>query len=122
MPYWLLVTKGYGFRVEEINMSCPADLQPYADCYVLQRKQADEDNWTLGLYIQSAVSVAVEHNFAGKKAKSKYVKQPFMQEMFENYGLTQEEIDERELRKMLLYEEEWARRDKARGLPETKLA
>lgn len=35
--------------------------------------------WIHGQYMLSAVWVAVEHNLAGKKAKSKYIKEPLLQ-------------------------------------------
>lgn len=67
-PFWLLVTKGYGFTVHDIDTSCPADLKPYADVYNLEKKQRDNDMWMwFGTYGLSAVSVAVEHCLAGKK-------------------------------------------------------
>lgn len=60
----------------------------------LQEKKKDEDNWIFGMYVLSAVSVAVEHNLAGKKAKSKYIEKPIMQQMEElkaKENLTEEE-------------------------------
>lgn len=35
--------------------------------------------WRMGLYVQSAVSTAVEHNLAGRKAKSKYIQRPLLE-------------------------------------------
>lgn len=46
-------------------------------------KQQDYLAWLFNQYTLSAVSVAVEHNFAGKKAKQKYVEKPFMISMEE---------------------------------------
>lgn len=42
-----------------------------------------------------------------------------MQDIEDDTGLTQEEIDERELRKMILAEEQWMAVAKMKGLPET---
>lgn len=36
-------------------------------------------NWYLGMYVQKAVLVAVEHCLCGKDAKSEYFKNPLMQ-------------------------------------------
>lgn len=36
-------------------------------------------NWYLGMYVQKAVLVAVEHCLCGKDAKSEYFKHPLMQ-------------------------------------------
>ena len=75
-----------------------------------------------GSYGLSAVSVAVEHCLAGKKAKSKYIDKPMLSQLREemkNNSLTQEEIDNRELQKMIYAEEMWAKQHKRKGLPET---
>ena len=42
-----------------------------------------------------------------------------MDELLENYGLTQEEIDNKELQKMLLAEQQWQMQAKMKSLPET---
>ena len=72
-----------------------------------------------GDYIMSAVSVAVEHCIFGKRAKSEYIKELIMQKVFENDGLTEEEIYEKELRKALFAEEQWINAGNQKGLPET---
>lgn len=43
----------------------------------LRKRMNDINNWELGMYIESAVATAVEHNLAGYKARSSYVKEPF---------------------------------------------
>ena len=73
----------------------------------------------MGIYVQNAVSVAIERNFAGKKVKSKYLEKPIMQDIEDNTGLTQEEIDERELRKMLFAEQQWQVMHNMSNLPKT---
>lgn len=62
-------------------------------------KEKDYMVWLQGQYTLSAVSVAVEHCLAGRKAKSKYIKKPLLQELEEqNKPLTEEEIQrQREL-------------------------
>lgn len=73
------MTKGYGFSVDDIDASCPTDLQPYAEAYKLEQKQRDIEAWMQwGAYGLSAVGVAVERNLAGKKARSKYLEHPVM--------------------------------------------
>lgn len=100
--------------------SCPKELDSYDIAYKL--KMQEQDNlmhlWW-GTYGLSAMSVAIEHCLAGKKAKSKYVKDAVMDELLENYGLTQEEIDNKELQKMLLAEQQWQMQAKMKSLPET---
>lgn len=72
-----------------------------------------------GNYGISALCFAIEHCLNGKKAKSKYVNEPIMAKVLENDGLTKEEIQEKELRKALLVEEQWIVVGKQKGLPET---
>lgn len=58
-------------------------------------KEQDYMAWLSNQYTLSAVSVAVEHCLAGKKAKSKYIEKPIMQEMankkIESKPLTEED-------------------------------
>ena len=58
-------------------------------------KEKDYMAWLSNQYTLSAVSVAVEHCLAGRKAKSKYIEKPLMQEIKEkqqeNKPLTEEE-------------------------------
>lgn len=76
--------------------SCPKELEPYD---IAHKKQLEEQDllqhlWW-GSYGLSAVSVAVEHCLAGKKAKSKYIEKPtlFKEEVAENgYKESQEEV------------------------------
>lgn len=60
-------------------------------------KKQDYFAWLFNQYTLSAVSVAVEHNLAGRKAKSKYIEKPLLQSVFEenesnSYKESQEEI------------------------------
>ena len=95
-----MVTKGYRLTVHDIDWSCPADLEPYAKAH----KQETLENDSLmhvwwGNYGLSAVSVAVEHCLAGKKAKSKYIKEPILQQIeSKNKPMSEEELQrQREL-------------------------
>ncbi len=49
-----------------------------------QVKQQDYFAWLYNQYTMSAVSVAVEHCLAGKKARSKYIRRPIMQEIYDD--------------------------------------
>lgn len=118
-PYWLLVTKGYGLNVDDIDWSCPADLEPYSKAYKLQMQQQDSQLYTMGIYALSAVKVAIEHCLAGKKAKSEYIKEPLLSKSFENEGLTKEQIHEKEIKKAILAEQQYIAIAFSKGLPET---
>lgn len=77
---WLLCTKGYGFTVKDIDSSCPADLEPYAEAYKLEMKQRDREMWMWwGEYGLAATSVAVDHCLNGRKAQSKYIDKPIIE-------------------------------------------
>lgn len=98
--------------------STPKELDAYDKGYRLRRQIKDEEMWIMGRYVLSAVSVALEHAFS-KKAKSEYLKEPFMTKIHEDDSLTQEELDNREIQKMILYEEQWAKQARRNGLAET---
>ena len=100
--------------------SCPKELEPYDKAHKI--KIAEQDNlqhmWW-GNYGVSALIVAIDRCFCGKKSKAEYIKDPILSKAFENDGLTGEEIQEKELRKALLAEEQWIIAGKQKGLPET---
>lgn len=115
-----MVTKGYGFSIDDIDWACPADLEPYAQAHKMEQKENDSMAWLYcGNYVLSAISVALEHCLAGSKAKSEYIKGPILMKLGEYDGLTQAEIDERELRKMLLAEKQWQMAGDRSHLPRT---
>ena len=116
-----MVTKGYGLSVDDIDWSCPAELEPYNKAHSMEQKERDEHLWSMGIYVESAVRTAIDRSFNGKKAASKYIDEPILRTIEADDGLTQEERDEKELKKMLLYEEQWAVNDRMCGLPETKI-
>lgn len=62
-------------------------------------KEQDYLAWIFNQYTLSAVSVAVEHCLAGRKAKSKYIDKPIMQQIEEkNKPLSEDELQrQREL-------------------------
>lgn len=89
------MTKGYGFTVDNIDWSCPADLEPYAKAYELEMQHQDSQMYMMGMYNLSATSVAVEYNLAGRKARSKYIKKPLLQEFEEqNKPMSEEELQQ----------------------------
>lgn len=77
-----MVTKGYGFTVNDIDQSCPTDLEPYEKAH--KKELVEQDNlqylWW-GKYGLSSLGVAIEHCLAGKKAKSKYVDKTIFSEI-----------------------------------------
>ena len=100
--------------------SCPKELEPYNKAHKMKMAEQDNLQYTWwGSYGISALIVAIDRCFSGKKSKAEYIKEPILSKTFENDGLTEEEIQEKELRKALLAEEQWIIAGKRKGLPET---
>lgn len=116
------MTNPYGFKVEDINSSCPTDLQPYVEAYKLMQKQKDDDMWNQGRYTMIAFDVVIDRvvsGFAKQKSNAKYPEKPFnILAEEENRELTPEEID-RELKRMIFDENQWRERTLANGKPDT---
>lgn len=96
----------------------PKKLESFSIAYKLRQRMDDERDWKLGLYFCNAAFVATANAIAaafGKKGNAEYLKEPFL------LNVSDEADDERELERMILYEEQWAMNDKMRGLPETKI-
>lgn len=77
--------------------SCPEELKPFDIAHEKKIKEQDALMYMwFGNYALSAVSVAVEHCLAGKKAKTEYLKEPILSTIEkkeeENKPLTEEEI------------------------------
>ncbi len=100
--------------------SCPKELEPYDIAHENEIKELDylQHMWW-GTYAKSALCCAIDHCINGKNAKSEYIKEPIMQNVFDNTRLTKEEIYEKELQKALDAEEQWIFAGKQRRLPET---
>ena len=100
--------------------SCPKELEPYNKAHKMKMAEQDNLQYTWwGSYGISALIVAIDRCFSGKKSKAEYIKEPILSKTFENDGLTEDEIQEKELRKALLAEEQWIIAGKQKGLPET---
>ena len=100
--------------------SCPKELEPYNKAHKMKMAEQDNLQYTWwGSYGISALIVAIDRCFSGKKSKAEYIKEPISSKAFENDGLTEDEIQEKELRKALLAEEQWIIAGKQKGLPET---
>lgn len=99
--------------------SCPKELEPYEISHknkLLEQDKLQHMWW--GNYGISALIVAIDRCF-NKKASAEYVKEPILSNILGNVGLTQEEIEKKEIRDMLLAEEAWIKNDNIRGLKKT---
>ena len=70
-----------GCTKDEVMEHCPFELDYVFEAQKIRKKLDDQSNWELGMYIESAVATAVEHNLAGRKARSEYVKEPFVRKI-----------------------------------------
>ncbi len=93
------------------------------DAHNAEIRQADEQMYLQGLYNCKAFEVVMAHfgaGLSGRPSKAAYFERPIMQETEEE--MTQEEIDNQEIQKMILAEEQWIAASKMKGLPETIMA
>ena len=80
--------------VEDIDWSCPTDLEPYAKARNLEIREIDAFLHSAGAYNKIAYEVVMAHfgaGLAGKKSDAKYVEHPFMQKEKAKAYLTEEE-------------------------------
>lgn len=94
-PLLMVATKGYGLSIDDIDWSSPADMKPYVKAHREELKEKDYLAWISNQYTMSAVMVAVEHNLAGRKAKSKYIKEPIMSQIESQGG----QLSEKDMQK-----------------------
>lgn len=100
--------------------SCPKELEPYDKAHknkIIEQDYLQHMWW--GSYGISALIVAIDRCLSGKKSKAEYIKEAILPKVFENDGLTEEEIQKKELQKALFAEEQWITAGKQKGLPET---
>lgn len=116
LPFALTI----GVSYETFFKLVPNELRAFYEAYQNKKKIKDEEMWMWwGNYGISAFIVAIDTFINGKQAKAEYIKEPILSKANENEGLTEEEIQEKELRKALLAEEQWIIASKQKGLPET---
>lgn len=70
----------------------PRKLQAFYKADEITMKRRDAEMWAMGQYVMCAVSVSIDHCLNGKKAKSEYVKEPFMRSGIEKQEMSEEEI------------------------------
>lgn len=121
---WFPKANAIGISWQEFWTLNPHIIKCMMKGYNEKRKEMDVMMWCMEQYVHDAVFVALDHRLTalfGKKAKSKTFEEPIFAKAIEESMLTQEEIDEREMKKELLAMERWIANDRQRGLPETKI-
>lgn len=120
----MLATKGYGFSVEDIDWSSPADMKPYLKAHKEELREKDTLNWYLGQYVMSALDSTVCNSWPWRGKNSQphsYIKKPILKTQEMDSELTE---DEQQKAVDLFFAKENARRinwkrNKAKGLPES---
>ena len=115
-PFYLVVTKGYGFSVDDIDMMNPELLKPYVDAYKAEWKQRDMEMYMwFGRYATSAFVTAIDATFG--KGNSKYVKET----CYDSIEKHNTDDPDAEMREMLKAEEAWAAESRKSHLPKPKI-
>jgi hypothetical protein len=78
---WFPQAYAIGVSWDEFWRMNPRILSAIAEGYNQRVRNADYLNWINGQYTLAAVTVGVERNLAGRKAKSEYPKNPFFEEI-----------------------------------------
>lgn len=96
-----MVTKERGITIQEINWSCPADLEPYNLAHEKEIEEKDALNWQLGQYfayaLDSTVCNAILWRRKGEKAHP-YISEPFSYAQKESESESEQELQrQREL-------------------------
>ena len=91
----------YGITWEQFWGMNPRIIKLISKGHENKIKKRDEEAWRMGIYNQSAVSVAVEHCLAGRKAQSKYIEKPFLMQAEINQKAEAEQLTEAEKQKQV---------------------
>lgn len=86
-----------GYTYWEFWEMNPRILKPLVEGYRLRKKSIDENNWILGGYVYSAVSLALGNAFRKKNQKSKEYFEVLKEPMFkhDHKEMTEEEKQKR---------------------------
>lgn len=106
MPFYLSI----GVSKAEFMESNPNELEPYNRAFEMKLRREDEQNYYRYLYQLNAIACGV-----GLNKNAKPFDKPILQEHFETLHMTQEELDMREIRKMIAQEELWSNQLKSKG-------
>ena len=116
MPYALSI----GMTKREFMKSKPIELVSYGKADRLKQKRKDEELWLQGLYNYKALCVFGD-NMLNKNSTAKYPDKPITQHKDAYEGLTQEEIDNIEIQKMIAQEDLYIAQQKMSGMAEVNI-
>lgn len=86
----------------------------------MKQVRLDSQMWQMGNYVLSAVATAIDRGLNGRKAKSKYAKEPMLKKVYADMQLTEEERNERDLKLLIAEQERWIASLKQGGLKTQK--
>lgn len=75
---WLPYALSIGISEEKFWTLNPHTIKPYTKAFTMCQERKDIDMWRMGIYVQSAVTVAVDHCLNGKKARSEYISEAIL--------------------------------------------
>ena len=96
----------------------PRIFRIYEKAHSKKIEEQDQMNWMLGKYFYAA-SYSATGSLFFENFTSIYPEKPYLQEVEQRAGETEEERIERELQAYIQAEEAWIRNEQARGLPES---
>lgn len=115
---WLPDAIAMGVTYAEFWKMNPRILKAIAKGYKNKMVDMDYMMWTMGIYVKSAVLVAVDHVLNAKKAKSEYIEKPFLAEAEEETVKKNKESNEQ----VAVYEmKQRINLLKQQGLPESPI-
>lgn len=105
-----------GISLEEFKKLTPKTLGYCLEGEKLRRKERDNEMWSWwGSYGVSAVIFAIDHCLNGRKAVSKYIKEPVMSKDIQR----KEGFTDADIQKAILIEQQYMNMAQQNGLPET---
>lgn len=103
-----------GLTEDFVDDSCPKDLEPYRLANEIKMQEQDTLAWISGMYFKSALETVLSAMLGNRNAE--YKTESILAKINEYAGMTQDEIDEIEIRKMIANEEKWITFQKAKGM------
>lgn len=110
-----------GVSWDEFWKMTPRILNAIQKGYQERMEYQDFLNWMAGNYTLSALSTAIDAAMNGKKAKAEYEDKPLLPVYIKEMSMTEEEREERDMKREIANMERWIAHDANRGLPQTNI-
>lgn len=114
---WLVEAVSIGISHNDFWDMSPRTIKLISEGYKRRIQRIDNLIWTwFGNYGLSSVFVAVEHNLAGKKARSEYIKEPILSKQIKE---EKDYFTDKDIEMAIMTEKMYMARAINAGLPET---